>query len=265
MYAHEPITFAVPVSDREIFEANFLASPFLRDENSYQILKQESFASASRAYNDAIERSANDLIVFVHQDVFFPKGWTAHLRRALGWLDERDPGWGVLGSWGARKGGGFAGHIYSTGLGVLGQSFDCPLPVQTLDEAVLVLRKSSGLRFDESLPHFHFYGTDICMIAAAKGMSSYAISAFCIHNTRQILVLPEEFYICYKHIKQSWKQCLPIETTCISITRYDFALYERKLRELYLKYCRRLQFGAARLESLGPLPAEWTSAGNDCH
>ena len=70
------------------------------------------------------------------------------------------------------------------------------MAVQTLDEIVLILKKSSGLRFDDSLPHFHFYGTDICLRAAQRGMRSYAISAFCVHNTHQTLVLPEEFYEC---------------------------------------------------------------------
>jgi len=55
--------------------------------------------------------------------------------------------------------------------------------VQTLDEIVLIFRRDSGLSFDETLPHFHFYGTDICMRAAEQGRQCYAISAFCVHNT----------------------------------------------------------------------------------
>jgi hypothetical protein len=103
------------------------------------------------------------------------------------------------------------------------------------------------LRFDETLPHFHLYGADICLRAAEMGLKSYAISAFCIHNTRQCLVLPKEFYECCRHIKRVWKNLLPIQTTCIRITRFNFPLYRRRLRELYLRRVRRKEFGGTRV------------------
>jgi hypothetical protein len=125
-----------------------------------------------------------------------------------------------------------------------------PQPVQTLDEVVLILRKSSGLRFDESLPHFHFYGTDICLRVSKRGMASYAISAFCIHNTNEPLVLPAEFYQCGKHIKRTWGDCLPIQTTCIRITKFNIPIYLRRLREAYLRHFRRKEIGGARVKDV---------------
>jgi len=141
------------------------------------------------------------------------------------------------------------GHVYSSGLGIVGNTSE-PGEVQTLDEIVLVLRKSSGLRFDEGLPHFHFYGVDICLRAAARGMKSYAISAFCIHNTYQNFNLPGEFYECCEHIRKVWKNSLPIQTTCITISQSNLPIYMRRLRQAYLKHIRRKEHEFTRADDV---------------
>lgn len=246
MNALHHITFVVAVNDRELFENNFLASPCLNGLHGHEILSQENFCSAAHAYNNAIDRSPNELIVFAHQDVILPQVWLVQLENALRRLKTDDPRWGVLGCYGVTKEGTPKGHVYSSGLGVLGKSFDRPEPVQTLDEIVLILRKSSGLRFDSSLPHFHLYGTDVCLAAAQRGMTSYAISAFCIHNTQYNLVLPNDFYECCEHVRRAWRNCLPIHTSCVRLTRSNLHLYERRLHEAYLRYIRRKTIGACR-------------------
>jgi hypothetical protein len=251
------ITFVIAVNNRELFEQNFLASPCLGQPHDHEIFVQENYKSAAKAYNDAIDRAANDLIVFCHQDILLPKAWLSQLQRSLDDLAVSDPKWGVLGSYGKTQDGRGWGHVYSSGRDVIGEPLQRPVEVQTLDEIVLILRKSSGLRFDDSLPHFHFYGTDICLRAAKKGMKSYAISAFCVHNTLQTLVLPKEFYECCRHIKRVWKNCLPIQTTCIRITRLDFPLHNRRLREFYLRHIRRKECGGTRVRDPLPLLKEF--------
>jgi Glycosyltransferase like family len=250
------ITFAVASNGREILRNNLLFSPCLRDSNAHQVLIQEGFLSASKAYNDAIDKSCNDLIVFAHQDVIFPDTWIHQLETALDKLDTEDPNWGVIGCYGETIDNGGRGYIYSSGRGILGRPFDSPIEIQTLDEIVLILRKSSGLRFDDGLPHFHFYGADICMRAAELGMRSYAISAFCVHNTKQTLVLPPEFYDSYRHIKRTWKARLPIQTTCVRITNSDIPKYRRRLQDVYLKYVRQQEIGGSRSEDVARLLAE---------
>ena len=254
MLTKTAISFAVAVNDQQVFENNFLASPCLREPHPHEILVQRSFDSAAKAYNDAIDKSSSDLIVFVHQDIILPALWLSQLERALDHLKVHDPGWGVLGCYGLSPAPW--GHVYSSGRGIIGEPFEHPAPIRVLDEIVLILRKSSGLRFDERLPHFHLYGTDICLAAAKLGMKSYAISAYCIHNTQQPLVLPREFYECYKHIKRVWKDFLPIQTTCVKITRSDFPMYRRKLGEAFLRI-RRKDAGRSRSKNVQRLLAEF--------
>ena len=248
------VTFVVPsCGSSGILESNFLASPCLRGFHPHQVLVQRDFVSASKAYNDAIDQAANDLLVFAHQDVIFPEPWISQLERVVDCLDSEEPNWGVLGCYGVTGDGGYRGYVHSPLNGIMGRPFERPAPIQTLDEMVLVLRKSSGLRFDERLPHFHLYGTDICLRAAQMGMKSYAISAFCIHNANHYLVLPEEFYECCRHIKRVWKDYLPIYTSCVSISRFNIPLYRRRFGEAYLRYIRRQALLAPRAKNVSDL------------
>lgn len=225
------VTFVVNKSGNpSVFEKNFAASPCLGKIRPDRIIAQEGFPSASIGYNDAIDKAETDLIVFAHQDVYFPKDWLADLDRSLKMLEELDPEWGVLGCSGVDNQGLFAAYLYSVGLGIIGKPFVQPIAVDTLDEFILISRKSSNLRFDPSLPHFHFYGTDICMSARKAKKNCYAISAFSVHNTSHGPLAPD-FFRCYWPVKRKWKEYLPIQTPCIRITRWNEDLIIRRFKD----------------------------------
>ena len=248
MISQRQITFVVPTcGSDEVLTSNFLASPCLRGPHQHQILIQKGYPSASKAYNDAIDRAENDLMVFCHQDMIFPEQWLDHLERSLVHLEARDPSWGVLGCYGMRHDGVGRGWIYTPGNGEIGSPFEFPQPIQTLDEVVLILRKSSSLRFDEGLPHYHLYGADICLRADEAGLKSYAISAFCVHNANHYLVLPKEFYESYRFIRRVWKDSLPIYTTCIEISTTGIPMYRRRVQETYLRHIRHKTLLASRV------------------
>jgi hypothetical protein len=234
----QDVTFVVTRNNAAIFEQNFAASPCLEGLRPEQIIVQEGFSSAAAAYNDAIERANTDLLVFAHQDVYFPEDWLDNLDRSLKILERSDPDWGVLGGWGVDNRGLQAGYLYSVGLVLLGKSFVQPVKIDTLDEYFLIMRKRSGLRFDPNLSHFHLYGTDICLSARKNNMSCYAISAFSIHNTGNGK-LPREFFDVYWRVKKKWKEFLPIQTPCIRITRWNEELIVRKLKLVYFKFFRK--------------------------
>ncbi|MEP6715444.1 MAG: hypothetical protein ABJC09_07700 [Terriglobia bacterium] len=230
-----------------------MVSPCLKGKHGHQILIQRDYVSAAGAYNDAIERADNDLMIFVHQDMIFPDLWLSQLNRALDQLEASDPRWGAVGCYGMTQDGVGCGCIYSPGRGVIGKPLEFAAPVQTLDEIVLIFKRSSGLRFDINLPHFHLYGTDICLRALTMGMQSYVIPAFCVHNAHQYIVLPKEYYECCSHIKRVWREALPIYTTCVSITGSGIALYGRRLREAYLRHIRHKAFLAPRAKDVSQL------------
>src|ERR1039458_7738708 len=133
MPGQRSITFVVPTyGTDEVLRSNFLASPCLRGPHGHQILIQKDYPSAAKAYNEAIDRAENDLMVFVHQDMIFPEPWLAQLEDALAYLETADPGWGVLGCCGVARDGSCHAWIYHPTQGLIGRAFDCPVPIQTL-------------------------------------------------------------------------------------------------------------------------------------
>jgi hypothetical protein len=207
------------VNDQEVLRQCLLASPDI--SSAREVLLERGLASAAAACNAGIEKATADLLVLVHQDVYLPKGWLGALSRAVEVLSQKDPEWGVLGVWGVGRSSEGAGFLYcGANRKVLGHSFDGGVEVETLDEVLLVLRKSSGLRFDQRLGGFHMYGTDICLEARRRGRKCYAIAAFCVHNANEYRILPLEFWRAYLVMRRKWKAQLPIRTTCTEITRW---------------------------------------------
>ena len=184
-----------------------------------EILMQRNARNASTAYNAGLNESTGDVIVFAHQDIFLPKGWAKKLYKVIRGLTVDDPNWGVAGVYGVTACGQSAGYIYSSGLRrFVGEPFYEPIQVRCLDEMLLILRRSSGLRFDERLPGFHLYGTDICLEAEARGLRNYVVPCFAFHNSRGINWLPLTFWQAYMHLRKKWKDRLPITTVCTKIT-----------------------------------------------
>lgn len=241
-------SFVVAANDRDTLNKNLLASPCLRQDSPHELLILEGYSSAGCAYNRGLEQSRNDVVVFVHQDVYLPHEWAPSVETALREIERSDPDWGVAGCWGVREDRAKFGHLYTPGDGIIGESLDRPERVRTLDEVVLILRKSSGLKYDESLAGFHFYGADICLTAAEAGRRCYAISAFCVHNSRQYFEYPPDFYESYQYMKKKWKQWLPIQTSCICVSRYDWDLKKRAIRRALFKATGRPLGRGSRLE-----------------
>ena len=223
-----PWSLVVAANDSRVLKTTLLASPAL--DSRCQIIVKEGFRSAGSAYNAGLAEARNEIVVFAHQDIFLPSEWTADIGRALSHLAVADPNWGALGLVGVEKvfPGRIAGFCYSTGLqSFVGKPFCAPIEVSSLDEIVLVLRRSSGLKFDVNLPGFHLFGTDICMEAERRGMKCYAASAFCIHNTNGIKRLPAAFWRAYLYLRCKWQDRLPIRTCCTTITKWGApAIYQ---------------------------------------
>jgi hypothetical protein len=255
--SNKAFTIVVLVNDEEVLQKNLLLSPLLLDGGRNQLILKRDCTSASIAFNSAIEEARNDLILFVHQDIYLPETWFADVNRCLALLKEQSANWGVLGCFGSHKAAfGGLGRVYTRGLGRHGRRIARPEPVQTLDEIVLIVRRSSGLLFDPLLPHFHLYGTDICLAAEEKGLVNYAFQGFCVHNTMQLLTLPPEFYACYRYIRSKWAHRLPIYTSCLKISFLNGDLYRRKILHVGQRMLGLKRLAATRVEDPRSLSSE---------
>jgi hypothetical protein len=210
-------TVICAANNDQVLKSCLLNSPDIRGAS--EVILQRGYNSAAAAYNSGLEKAKTDLVVFIHQDVYLPKGWIDSLQASLDRLSISDPKWGVLGVWGGIDAPGLPGYMYWTGVGgTAGEPFEGVREVMSLDEVVLILRKSSGLWFDERLPGFHMYGTDICLEARRRGRKCYVFSGFCLHNTNVYDLLPLEFWRNCLFVRRKWKSELPINTPCIDIT-----------------------------------------------
>jgi hypothetical protein len=170
--------------------------------------------SAPQALNRGLDQAQAPVVVCCHQDVRMPEGWLDRFLGQVAALERTDPQWGVAGVMGVAFSGAFAGHVKDPHtqrpFGRL------PREVQSLDEVFLALRRDSGLRFDEELGGFHFYGADLCLQARARDLRCYAVDAPVEHLSGGRC--DESFFQAAQRLRAKW-HTIPrvpgvIETTC---------------------------------------------------
>jgi hypothetical protein len=211
--------------------------------------------SASEAYAREIAGATADLLVFVHQDVYLPRGWFDRLARQLDRLQKIDPNWAIAGSFGVTHwpevkrtcslstNREFVGHIWDSGLGcVFGRPVSSPIRVASLDEIVLIIRRASGVCFDPQLPTFHLYGTDIILSAEKCGKSAYVLDLPVIHNSTAIRRVDPHYVTAYRYMVHKWHNRLPWPTLIVPLTSGPIALARQRLRLRWRALFHREQF-----------------------
>lgn len=201
------------VNKPKVFEENLFMSPGIFH---HELIVKSDYTNICKAYNDAIEVATSDILIFVHQDVYFPRIFFDQLKKSLDKLSTTC--WGVLGPAGRNRLGEMKGHILDRGH-MWGTCVDLPTPVQTLDELCLITKKEifDKISFDEAIPNQHLFGSDICMQALELGFSNWAIDAFCYHNSNSGHELPGAFWEVASYLRDKWKHKIPIYSTCAVI------------------------------------------------
>jgi hypothetical protein len=210
-------------NDEAFLQNNLLASAMTRAGVPVQV--ERGAVSAGAAYNKGLDATAAPIVIFAHQDVYFPPGWERLLLQTLAELDRLDPAWALVAPFGMSRQGRHVGDVWSTSIGHrLGGPFPAPLPAQSFDELVIVMRRSAGLRFDESLPGFHLYGTDIVQTALARGQGAYVAWLPVVHNDKFHSTLGKDFGDSYRYVRRKWRSRLPLVTPVMSIRWHGLSL-----------------------------------------
>ena len=207
----------------EILNSNLARSPCVTS-GALPLHVERGAPSASVAYNRALAATGAEIVVFVHHDVYLPLGWDRLLRARLAEL----PGdWALYGSYGIGLDEALIGPVWSSSIGILaGRVPVAPVEVQSFDELLFVMRRSAGITFDEGLPGWHLYGTDIVTIARAAGFRAYAGALPVIHNDRYHEELGSDFTECYRYLQRKWHDRLPLRTAVTKISRSGFYLWK---------------------------------------
>lgn len=234
-----PVTISAATNDAAILATCLHKSPDII-LGSVVLNTYEGFSSAARAYNRALDEAKTDVVVLVHQDVYLPAGFLAGLSAALLDLAARDPDWAVVGVIGLTEGEEVVGQTWSSGLRQLvGQQVSEPTAVITLDEVLLVVRRSSGVRFDENMPGFHLYAADVVLSASIMNLSSYVLHLPIIHHSRPVIYLDAGYRRAYRFMQGKWRARLPVPNLICPITRSNLPLIFRDARLRWINRGRR--------------------------
>ncbi len=189
----------------------------------------EDAPSAALAYNQGLDDSREELLIFLHHDVYLPPGWEQLLHQRIAEVAALDPDWALIGAYGVDEAGRGFGPVWSSSLGhIVGAVPLAPRAVQSFDELLIVMRRGAGLRFDAALPGWHLYGTDIVTQARAQGLGAYACALPLVHNDGYKDQLDEGFAAAYRYMQGKWATRLPLRSPVIKISRLGHQLWRAR-------------------------------------
>jgi hypothetical protein len=218
------------VNDDAMLGHNLLRSPLLA-RSGVTLHVQKGYSSAALAYRAAMRKCRSDILVFAHQDAYLPGNWATRLEHHIAQLETTDPDWAVLGIYGVQSSGAQIGCVWSSGLDRLfGAPFNAPAPVESIDEVLIVLRRSSGIEFDAALPGYHLYATDLVQSALSRGKGAYVIFAPVVHNSRPSLYLGADYFEAYDYVARKWQRRLPIHNHVARIVEPSLAYLRLRAR-----------------------------------
>ena len=170
----------------------FCICTIVTDEAAYKLMKQSFEAcgftdncqyliadnigknrfDAYQAIRRFLQDSAGEYTIIIHQDVRCEDN-TDVLNSCLQNLNENHSDWAVCGNAGGID---YKKIIYHLNMnGNVRKSPGLPSRVFTLDENLLIIKTGMLLSLSANIKHFHFYGTDICIIADMLGYQTYVI------------------------------------------------------------------------------------------
>ena len=218
------------VSQPAVLAQRLLASPCVR-AGRLTVTARAGCTSAAQAFNAALDQASAiggerpAWLLWAHQDVYLPEGWSQRFLAALAAAETRLGPLAVVGVYGVQGTGGLAvraGHVLHRGE-LLKEPTALPCLVDSLDELLFAVRTDSGLRLDPALG-FDFYATDLVLQAQARGLQCAALDAFCEHWSatpgRNVPAAVGERIIRSAAVfERKWLHRLPVSTSCFNIDR----------------------------------------------
>jgi hypothetical protein len=144
-----------------------------------------SSSTTSDAYtglNIFLQEAQGKYIILCHQDIIIHDNNKDDLINMINEVESKDSKWGILANAGGINLKWIATHITQGNGNVITENH-LPLRVKTVDENFIIVKKSANIALSSDLNGFHFYGTDICLIADVLGFNSYVIGFNIIHKS----------------------------------------------------------------------------------
>lgn len=237
------IAIVTACNDDAVLSRNLMASDLITRQG-VSLHVERGAPSASAAYNLRLDATHAEYVIFAHQDVYFPPNWATKLAAAIHAVTAIDPNWALIAPFGMSPDNKHIGDVWSTSQSArIGRPVTTPEPAQSFDELAIILRRASGIRFDEGLPGFHLYGTDIVQTAWASGQGAYVADLPLVHNDAFKPRLGKDFTESYGYIRRKWRANLPLRTPILPIRWHGLDLPFYRLRARRVIDQRRARAG----------------------
>lgn len=174
-----------------------------------------TYSSAGAALNHGASLAKNDVVVFVHQDVFL-HSLTA-LKRAAGQMQAE--GFGLLGAVGIRSDGRIIGRVRDRVV-LLGEPVECPTEVDSLDEVLFMAPRAQLLReplTESSEMAWHAYAVEYGLRMRKRGLRTGVADIPLTHNSLSTNL--DRLDEAHQAIAAQYADLLPVRTTCGAVTR----------------------------------------------
>lgn len=210
------LSVIVPVTSEQQFNENIMKSPGLNEINA-EIIKIYNATSAADAFTKGKAIAKYEWMLFVHQDVYIPKGQGNNIVNNLDKIKEAS----VV---------GFAGLEIDTGNFIKKSGYVVDRTnffnnhngfgsVISLDEFAIIINKNSMVEIDPALG-WHTWATDLCLQAYLRDdvKNAVIIAAVLFHNSWNDYVLDESYIESAKILKNKYPLINRIETLCGTIS-----------------------------------------------
>ena len=169
---------------------------------------------AYRGLNCALAAARGDYVLLCHQDLRLLTDGRTQLEDRLRALSKEDPNWALAGNAGGIGPGQLSIRI-SDPHGSDRHVGKFPCKVQSLDENLIIVRRTARIGFSNNLSGFHFYGADICLNASQAGYAAYVIDFHLAHLSAG--KKDAAFHDMERKFLRKWNNALKprwIQTTC---------------------------------------------------
>jgi hypothetical protein len=176
-------TLVTDSSDYQLLLNSFLKAGF--NEKNCEFLFIDNSNNKYNAYsgiNKFLATAKGKYIIICHQDIEIKYDNYEMLMEQIEFMNKRDNTWGVLGNAGNLNLHKFFMKITHPNNQTIEKGI-LPAKINTLDENFLVIKKEANIGLSSNLKGFHFYGTDICILANIRGYSCYAINFNILHKS----------------------------------------------------------------------------------
>jgi hypothetical protein len=204
------------VKEYESMIDSFISNGFNVNECEYLFINNsnENKYDAYSGIRHFLTCSKGQYIILCHQDIIL-KDSKSKLDGIIEHMDKIDKSWALLGNAGGVRIKKFAKY-FTNSKGKVEKVGNLPAGVQSLDENFLIINSKTNISVSNDLTGFHFYGTDLCLIAKIIGYSSYVIDFMIMHKSPG--KMNQSFYEVQQKFIDKYSRALSpryIQTVCV--------------------------------------------------